>query len=180
MPIYISLLRGINVSGQKKINMKELQAMYESLKFKNVKTYIQSGNVIFETSESSTLSLQKKIEKKIEEVFSFDVVVFCYSIQEWKKIIKANPFTKEDTGRIYVTLLADATTAKPMDDINKVKHELEKIHIDKKSIYFFCPTGYGQSKLSNNFFERKLKTSATTRNWKTMDTLLTLAEEKTK
>ena len=178
MPIYISLLRGINVSGQKKIPMKELQAMYKSLKFKNVKTYIQSGNVLFETSTISISTLQKKIEKKIKEVFTFDVVVLCYTIQEWKKIIKNNPFKSEDEGRIYVTFLSDIPTKKPMDEINKVKNELEEISIIERAVYFFCPTGYGKTKLSNNFFENKLKVAGTTRNWKTVNTLLSLAEEK--
>lgn len=82
---YISLLRGINVSGQKKISMPDLKALYESLDLKNVKTYIQSGNVVFQSENSNTIILAEQIEKKILEKYQFDVPVIIRTPEEVKK-----------------------------------------------------------------------------------------------
>ena len=169
MPTNISMLRGINVSGQKIIKMEALKNLYASLNFKNVKTYIQSGNVIFECRETSPEILKKKIENKIKEKFGFDVVVFIRTKKELQKIIENNPFKNEDG--LYVTFLTSVPSFVPTEEINKIKSSSEKFVVSGKEIYFFCPNGYGKTKLSNNFFEKKLKVSATTRNWKTVNVL---------
>lgn len=169
MPTYISMLRGINVSGQKSIKMEKLKELYESLKFNDIKTYIQSGNVMFECKDSDYKSLEKKIENKIKEKIGFDVVIFIRTRNELKKVIENNPF-KEDE-RIYVTFLSSVPSKIPIDEINKAKGKSEKYFISSREIYFSCPNGYGKTKLSNNFFENKLKVTATTRNWNTVKVL---------
>jgi uncharacterized protein (DUF1697 family) len=171
------MLRGINVSGQKKIKMGELKKLYGSLDFKNVKTYIQSGNVIFECSDTNVSKLINKIERKIKNFFGFDVLVLIRTIPEMQKLIENNPFAKKNTSKLHVTFLSDTPTQSPMDEINKIKDQSEEFFISDKEIYLFCPNGYGRSKLSNNFFERKLGLSATTRNWNTVNKLLELAEQ---
>ncbi len=168
---YISLLRGINVSGQKKIKMDDLKGLYDSLGFKDVHTYIQSGNVIFTSSESNTLKLSAEIEKKIQRTFNFDVVVFIRTEQEWKKLIAKNPFAEGEESRLYLTFLSDRPGNIPVEEIDKVKGKSEEFLISGREIYLYCPDGYGRTKLSNNFFERKLKVQATSRNWKTVKAL---------
>ena len=176
MTTYISMLRGINVSGQKKIKMEELKEFYRSLGFKNIQTYIQSGNVIFESSDKNVSKIINKIERKIKKSFGFDVLVLIRTKNDLKKLIDNNPFAKKDNSKLLVTLLSDTPLQSPIDEITKIKDDSEEFFIFGKEIYLFCPNGYGKSKLSNNFFERKLKLSATTRNWKTVNKLLELAE----
>jgi uncharacterized protein (DUF1697 family) len=177
MTTYISMLRGINVSGQKKIKMDELKKLYESLDFKNVQTYLHSGNVIFECSDTNVAKLINKIERKIKNSFGFDVLVLIRTITEIQKLIENTPFVKKDTSKLHVTFLSDTPTKSPINEINKIKDKSEEFFISGKEIYLFCPKGYGRTKLSNNFFERKLKLSATTRNWKTVNKLLEIAEQ---
>lgn len=176
MITYISMLRGINVSGQKKIKMEELKKLYESLGFKNVQTYIQSGNVIFDFSDTNISKLINKIEQKIKKSFNFDVPVLIRTKNDLQKLIANNPFTKKDSSKLYVTFLSDTPIKSPLDEITKIKDKSEEFIISGKEIYLFYPNGYGRSKLTNNYFERKLKLSATTRNWKTVNKLLELSE----
>ncbi len=178
MYISISMLRGINVSGHKKISMKELQKLYESLGLKNVRTYIQSGNVIFESSNINVSSLKRMIEQKIKTSFGFDVHVFIKTPAELQTIIKNNPFTKEDATKLHVTFLSDNFASSLKDELDHVMDKTEKCLISENVVYLFCPNGYGKTKLSNTFFERKCKLAATTRNWKTVTTLLELALRK--
>ncbi|MFQ3858084.1 DUF1697 domain-containing protein [Leptospira kirschneri] len=176
MKTYIALLRGINVSGQKKILMKDLSSIFESLGFMNVKTYIQSGNVLFQDKSKNVKELIALIEKKIREVFGFEVIVFIRSKEEFKAIIQSNPFSKKDSNRIYVSFLNESKKNLDLTEIETVKIKGEELVIQNKEIYFFSPKGYGVSKLSNNFLEKKLNVSATTRNWKTVITLSELTD----
>ena len=173
MANYLSILRGINVSGQKRVPMVELKAVYEQLNFKNITTYIQSGNVTFDSANAKDLS--KKIEKKISEKFNFDVPVIIRTIDELEHTIKSNPFRKDkknDVERLYVTYLAETPTQENINKLNTYDYSPEQFFLLGKEVYLFCPLGYGNSKLSNNFFENKLKVIATTRNWRTTNELL--------
>jgi len=184
MTTYISMLRGINVGSQKKIRMKDLRDLYESLNFRNCQTYIQSGNVIFKFDDISSSKLSIKIEKQIKKVFGFDVPVFIRTKDELAKIIEDNPFiskenslTKEDLKLFHVTFLSDSPAQLPIKEIDLIKNESEKFSIVSKEIYLFLPNGYARTKLSNGFFEKKLKVSATTRNWRTVNKLYDIAKE---
>ena len=171
MTIYISMLRGINVGKQKKIKMKDLKDLYESLNFENVKTYIQSGNVVFKFEDVPASKLSAIIEKKINEVYGSNVLVFIRTKNEFLKIIDDNPFQKEDPNKLHVTFLSASPAEKPVKEIDLIKDESEKFSIRAKEIYLFLTNGYGRTKLSNGFFEKKLKVSATTRNWRTVNKL---------
>lgn len=169
---YLSLLRGINVSGQKKILMKDLKTLYEETGFKNVQTYIQSGNVIFETTASKNLIT--KIEHQIVKKYTFEVSVIIKTAVELEDIIRKNPFAKNkniDPARIYITFLAEHPKAEFISQLNEINYEPEKFIIVEKTIYVYCPNGYGKTVFNNNFIENKLKTIATTRNWKTVNAL---------
>lgn len=175
MNTYISMLRGINVAGQKKVSMEELKTLCESLGFKSVKTYIQSGNVIFQYPDTNTTKLEGKIEAKIKQHFKFDVSVLIRTRKEFQKVIESNPFHNKDLTKVHVTFVSDTPTRILSDEINKVKDRSEGFSIEGKQIYLFCPNGYGKSKLSNAFFERKSQVTATTRNWKTVLSLNNIA-----
>jgi uncharacterized protein (DUF1697 family) len=175
---YISMLRGINVSGQKKIKMDELTKLYESLGFKNVRTYIQSGNVVFYSSEKDVVKLILSIENKIEEIFGFDVKVFIKTTGELSRILENNPFREINENSIYVTFLSGIPVDPNHEKIMAAKNPSEVYAIAGNVIYFNCPTGYGKTKLNNNFFEKILQVTATTRNWNTVNKLFEMGSKK--
>lgn len=169
---YISILRGINVGGNRKILMKELKVLFEKLGFTEVVTYIQSGNVVFESDlKLSNADLEVKIEQAITEIFGFDVPVIIRTTDEWAKSIVNNPFWKEkdaDIDRLHLTCLKEVPSQELLEKIKLFQYLPDRYEINGKDVFIFCAAGYGTSKLTNPFFESKLKTSATTRNWKTV------------
>jgi uncharacterized protein (DUF1697 family) len=180
METYISILRGINVSGHKKIQMNDLKTLYEDLKFKNVTTYIQSGNVVFKASKQRDEVLAKKIEAAIYSKYDFEVPVITRNVEEMKNTISINPFLKDtgiDKEKLHVTFLEEIPDKTKVDSIKNIDYSPDKLIITGKEIFLYCPNGYGITKLSNNFFENKLKVNATTRNWKTVNKLVEIAED---
>ena len=177
METYISILRGINVGGHKLIKMQALTKLYEDFGFKNVKTYIQSGNVVFQAKQTDSTLLEEMISKKITEIFTFEVPIIVKLQKEMAKIHKNNPFIHEknyDTNLLHVTFLSQ----KPKQaDIAKITGDFgnDEFIISDKAVYLYCPNSYSNSKLTNTFFENKLKVSATTRNWKTTTELLNMS-----
>lgn len=179
MTTYISILRGINVSGQKKILMADLKKLYENIKLTDVATYIQSGNVIFKTEKKEpNEELSKKIELAISKKYKFDVPVIVRTIDEMNKIIAANPFVKNkkiNTEKLHVTFLAETPAPANLNDMKTISFPPDKFIVIGQEVFLYCPESYGETKLSNKFFESKLKVTATTRNWKTVNTLAELA-----
>jgi uncharacterized protein (DUF1697 family) len=178
MPTSIAMLRGINVSGHKVIKMELLRESFAALGFSNVKTYVQSGNVIFEASNDSVVSLSKKIEEKILRDFGFSVPVLLKTSKEMEETIKRNPFLKApaiDHSKLHVTFLSDAPPKTALEQLQSLAVKPEQFHIIGRDIYLYCPNGYGRTKLSNTAIEKKLSVKATTRNWKTANTLLAMS-----
>jgi uncharacterized protein (DUF1697 family) len=172
---YVSMIRGINVGG-KKVKMDRLKELYRSLDFKDVKTYIQSGNVIFESKEYDPIKLSHIIEKRIAEIFHFDVKVLIRTRNEMINVINGNPFKQEYINHIYVTFLSDIASEKLIKDLTRIideniENKSDKYSVKEKEIYLLLPNGYGKTKLNNNFFEKKLGIFATTRNWRTVNKL---------
>ena len=176
----ISILRGINVSGQKKIKMFDLKQLYEDLGFSEVVTYIQSGNVVFESEISDTKKLKEMIEKGITDQYDFGVPVIIRKHLDFKQIIEGCPFGKidlEEGGtKVLLTLLAQTPNDASITQLMAYVKTPEQLVIKDKSIYLHCPNGYGRSKLSNVFIENKLKVQATTRNWKTVEKLFEISK----
>ena len=178
MSKFIALLRGINVSGQKQIKMSDLKSLFEDLNFTNVQTYIQSGNVIFESKTDDLKSLVGKIEKKIKKEFGFDVKIILTTCAELEHIINKNPFLKKQKAnpdRVYVTFLSEEPSTISIKKLKEINYNSEEYFIVSKTIYVFLPNGYGKAKLNNNLFENKLKVFGTTRNWKTVNKLFGLS-----
>jgi uncharacterized protein (DUF1697 family) len=176
---YIALLRGINVSGKNSIKMVDLTAMMTSLKFKNIKTYIQSGNIVFSDSSSDTQKLEAKIKATILKTFGHTVPVLVMEATVFAEVIKQNPYlkdTKSDKAFWHITLLSDTPEAEKVKLLHTGEYGSTAFKYLNKAIYLYTPEGYGNTKLSNTFIESKLKVNATTRNWKTMLTLQTMIE----
>lgn len=179
MKTFISILRGINVSGQKKILMADLKVLFENLEFEDVSTYIQSGNVVFSADEKSTgQDLARKIEAAISEKYSFHVPVIIRTAVEIENILAVNPFLKDvniDREKLHVTFLEEIPEQEKLESIKSFDFPPDQFVIIGKEVFLHCPDKYGETKLSNKFFENKLKVSATTRNWKTVNKLVEMA-----
>ncbi len=179
MTKYISILRGINVGGKRKILMADLRELYKSLGFENIVTYIQSGNVIFESKKkNANNTFTKKIKEAIFEKYGFDVPVIIRSVEEIKNILKKNPFLKKEGVQIEnlcVTFLSEVPSEENLEKIKTYDYSPDLFQIIEDNTFLFIEGKYHKSKLTNNFFEKKLKVSATTRNWKTVLKLLELS-----
>lgn len=178
MNTYVSLLRGINVSGQKPVRMQDLKSLYESLGFQQVVTYVQSGNVVFRSPEEDQHSLASRIEIGIQQSFGYQVPVFIRDEAELQQIKVSNPFLHQEgtvLDRLYVTFLAAPLAQHSLVDLEVPAQSNDEFRVIGREIYLHCPGGYGRTTLSNNFFEKKLGKLATTRNWKTVTALCDLS-----
>jgi uncharacterized protein (DUF1697 family) len=176
----IAILRGINVGGKRKILMADLKSLFEGLGFKEVLTYIQSGNVIFTTeNETGSIETADLIEKSIKNEFGFDVPVIVRSAGELENTLKNNPFyngSTTDISKLHVTFLSSIPAKEYLAKIQAIDCSPDKFTVVEKDVFIYCEGKYHQSKLTNNFFESKLKTASTTRNFKTVEKLCTLSQ----
>jgi uncharacterized protein (DUF1697 family) len=178
MKTYIALLRGINVSGHRMIKMDELKKILGELNYTNIRTYIQSGNIIFESENKEPASLEKQIEEKILNHFDFQVPVAIRTRSELDNIYNNNPFLgkrSEPTDKLHVTFFPEQPDKEQLNKIEGLLFLPDEFIASGREVYLLCPNGYGQTKLTNQFFENKLKLTATTRNWKTIETLLQMS-----
>lgn len=176
---YISLLRGINITGYNLVKMPVLIELYKSLGFQNIETYLQSGNVVFNTDMSDIDKISGVIENEIKKKLGLSIRVLIKTGRDFKKIIKNNPFVKkvsDDTKSIYVTLLFEKPGKDLLSAIDEINPGKDEYYIIGDTIYINCPYGYGRTKLNNNVFEKKLKVTATTRNWNTVNMLYKMCE----
>lgn len=157
--------------------MADLKATCERLGFDKVRTYIQSGNLIF-TSDKRNPELENHLERAIMERFGFDVPVIVRDSEELQTSIDKNPFfdRNADTGQLHLTFLKEEPAEENKEKILSSNYEPDQFEIDGKDIFIFCTGKYHKSKLTNDFFEKKLKTVATTRNWKTVLKLMELSK----
>ncbi|WP_417876299.1 DUF1697 domain-containing protein [Winogradskyella sediminis] len=176
MQTYIALLRGINVGGHKKMLMAELRELLSKSGFENVKTYIQSGNVTFQSLKTDTLVLEESIKSLILGEFGFEVPVLVRTNQQLKTIFNNCPFADEKKTESYFVLLSDNPPKKNIDEVSEKTYPDDTYVIIKDCIYLHCTKGYGRSKFNLNYFERKLNVNATARNYKTMVKLLSLSD----
>jgi uncharacterized protein (DUF1697 family) len=174
MPTYISMLRGINVGGHKTIKMDQLRKSFEALGFEQVKTYIQSGNVVFRGGKLSTLVLSKKIEAKILGDFGFSVSVISRTQDEMEKTIQDNPFLKErgmDQTKLHVTFLSEAPAPSALQKMQAFISAPDQSRCAGREIYLYLPNGVSQSSLWKTPWERTLSVVTTMRNWKTVNSI---------
>ena len=173
MKTYVALLRGINVGGHKKIKMTDLKLLFEELGFVDVMTYIQSGNVAF--SSNTNVNLERIIGEKILERFGFELPVLVKAISEVEVILAACLFSEEKKAASYFTLLNEAPSKDLVNEVSALSYPNEEFIIAENCVYFFSEKGYNDVKCNNNFFEKRLKVSATTRNYRTLVKLIELA-----
>ena len=167
---YLAILRGINVSGKNLIKMDALRISMEKFGFQSVSTYIQSGNICFESNLDDTFEIASTIKNELEKNFNLNVPVLVFKDEDFDKILKENPFVKQsifDTKFMHITFLESEIDSNLIPHLEDKCSESERLFCQGKAVYLYLPTGYGTTKLSNNFIEKKLKNLATTRNWNT-------------
>lgn len=172
MQKYIAILRGINVGTGRKVPMADLKALCGKLGLIDLQTYIQSGNLVFELANPEPIpALQDRLEQAFTNAFGFDIPVLIRTAEEWAESIANNPFLKEektDIDRLHLTCLKEVPPPELLEKIKVYQYLPDRYEIIGRDVFIFCANGYGTSKLTNPFFEAKLKTPATTRNWKTV------------
>ncbi|WML44197.1 DUF1697 domain-containing protein [Neobacillus sp. PS3-40] len=176
MTTYIALLRGINVGGHNKIKMAELKQLFETLGVKNVQTYIQSGNVLFESEEEAD-TLCHRIETEIQKVFGFSITVVIRTALELEQIIKNCPYPTDNLAEgqsLHLAFLAKLPSQERIDHLLTFKSEMDECQLVGKQVYLFLRQSILTSKLAVQL--QKLGVQVTVRNWKTTNKLATLSK----
>lgn len=178
MPTYVSLLRGINVSGKNRLPMADLRALYERHSHDDVRTYVQSGNVVSRTSTRTARAVEQAITAAIAAELGLDVAVLVRTPAELRRVFDTNPFVLMggDPSTLHVTFLAKSPAVAVAAALDGAEFAPDEFRIARREVYVSCPGGYGRTKITNTWFERKLGVAATTRNWKTLTALVDLLE----
>ena len=178
MKKYLAFLRGINVGGHKKIKMADLRILLEQEGFSKVTTYIQSGNIVFTSKVEPTVVLKNKIASILKNAYKFDVPVVVRTAEQLQKVVEDNPFTNSKDlaeNKLYFALLQQKPDSKNINVLSSIGFENDALVITPTCVYLQYSLGASKAKCTNNFIEQKLKVSATTRNYKTMQKMLALA-----
>ena len=179
MTVFIALFRGINVGGNKIVKMDALKKLHETLGFRDVRTYVQSGNVVFKSDDSDAAKVANRIESEFERACGFPAKVILRTPGELREVVRKNPFQGQEGKEakfLHVVFLA----SRPEKDMTKVLLNSysgpEEIHAADKELYIYYTNGAGHSKLTNALIERKLKVPGTARNWNTVKKLTELGD----
>lgn len=174
---FAAFLRGINVGGHHIVKMEDLRRMFASMGFENVKTYIQSGNAIFETKEKNAVSIAEKIEQKLFKSLGFEVKVMLRTIPELEDVAAHNPFSETDDVKVYITFLAAEPDKEQKRAVESLGNELESFRIRNRELYSSLDRNVKKSLFTNNFTEKHLKMPGTTRNPRTLAKMILLGAD---
>jgi uncharacterized protein (DUF1697 family) len=178
MTVFVAMLRGVNVGGNS-LKMDWLREACGGIGLGDVRTYVQSGNIVF-SSGSSAAKLGPALKKLIDAQTRLPVTVVIRSAPEMSKIVAGNPFAKQkgvDIAKLHVTFLGKAPVKPARDKLDALAGTRDEYRLAGQEIYLHCPVSYGQTRLSNTAIEKALAVGATTRNWKTVTTLYEMAGE---
>lgn len=178
MPTYIALLRAVNLLGHNRIAMAQLREMFESMNFSEVRTYIQSGNVIFNSTKRSASAITKSIESCIEQEFGKPIRVTVRTAEEMADIVNNNPLLPEHGGdikRLHVAFLTEKPSAALVKQIDPDQYLPDRFAVVNRAIYLYLANGVAGSKLTTSLFDKKLQTLSTVRNWRTVTALTAMS-----
>lgn len=178
MPINIALIRGINVGGHRKVAMAELRDLLTELGFADVRSLLQSGNLVFRSDRRTAAVVERLLEAETARRMGLQTDFFVRGAEEWNSVIARNPFPAEaerDPGHLVVMCLKDAPEKKDVKALQAAIAGPEVVRADGRHAYIVYPDGIGTSKLTNALMEKKLGTRGTSRNWNTVLKLDALA-----
>ncbi len=175
--VNIALLRGINVGGKNRLPMKKLAALFVEAGCEDVRTYIQSGNVVFRTGSAVGEEIASIISASILERYGYRVPVIVRTAGELEEIAQGNPFVRADaeTEKLHVMFLAELPESAGVESLDPERSPGDEFAVLGREIYLHFPNGVARSKLTNSYFDSRLSTTSTTRNWRTVRKLLELA-----
>lgn len=178
MNTYIALFRGINVGGKNSLPMKELVASLETAGARNIKTYIQSGNAVFQSAEKDPSRLSVHLAAQIKTRRGFEPHVLILRLEDVKKAIKENPFpdAEADPSSLHLGFLSSKPKNPDLEKLSSLKKSSERFYLSDRVFYLHAPEGMGRSKLAANS-ERLLGVPMTDRNWRTICKVMEMAEE---
>lgn len=179
MITYICFLRGVNVGGNKLLKMAELKALFDALKLREAKTYLQSGNVVFRSDETDRTVLTRRIEEGIRKKSGMEVKIILRTTDELRKVIAANPLAPDDRNpsALLVAFLASPIAEKGKATLTSLRIASEEIEFGDREIYMYFPENMARSKLAAALTEKKVGVNVTARNWNTVNALLMMGEE---
>jgi len=177
--VYVALLRGINVAGKNRLAMKDLCGWFEREGCVAVRHYIQSGNVVFETSATTAKTIGAKIENAIKKHAKLDVPIVVRTRAELASVVAKNPFLERTSdGKIlHVGFLAQTPKKDAIAGLDPNRSPPDELAVLGREVYLHCPNGIGKSKLTTQWFDSKLATTSTFRNWNTVLKLKAMTEE---
>jgi uncharacterized protein (DUF1697 family) len=177
MNTYIALFRGINVGGKNTLPMRELVALIEDMKAKNVRTYIQSGNAVFQSAEKNTSEISKRLTADIKKHYGFEPHILILEKEAIDRAIAENPFpeAEADPSSLHLGFLYAAPKTPDREKLNSFRKERERFHLNDKVFYLHAPEGVGKSRLAASS-ERLIGVPMTDRNWRTVCKIRELAE----
>jgi uncharacterized protein (DUF1697 family) len=182
MPVYISFLRGVNMTGHNKIKMDDLANLFINIGFSDVETYIQSGNVVFkDAGVRKENELAALIESGIRKKLGYEIPAMVRTPGELRATILNNPFNNIDSfdpSKLAVIFLYNLPSESQIEKVKNISYPPDQFIIIGREIYIYCPNGFGRTKLYTNFFENKMKIVGTARNWKSINNILRLSERK--
>lgn len=173
---FAAFLRGVNVGGHHIVKMEDVRRIFASMGFENVKTYIQSGNAIFETAEKNVDSLTEKIERKLFDAVGFEVKTMLRTISELEAAAAHNPFSESENVKVYITFLSAQPDAETARAVASLGNELESFRVRNRELYSSLDKRVKKSLFTNNFTVRYLNVSGTTRNLRTVDKMILLSK----
>jgi uncharacterized protein (DUF1697 family) len=171
VPVYIGLLRAVNLAGRNAVAMTALREVLVDAGMRDARTLLQSGNVVFQSDVRTASQLETRLQRAASTRFGFDVEFFVRSAVEWETVVAANPFTKEaktDPGRLVVHFLKDVPEESDVAALRKAIKGRESLRANGRELYIVYPDGIGRSKLTNQLIEKTLGIRGTARNWNTV------------
>lgn len=174
MQTYALFLRGVMPTGKNRVPMADLRAALSEAGLFDVRTYIQSGNAVARTA-LDIAAVEALVHDTIADKIGADIAVIARTHAQIKDVLAGNPFPLDAASRTYFSLLAATPEHEPLRELGKIDFAPDTVEIDVDTIYMLYATKYSDSKFNNNFFERKLKVAATTRNFNTMNRMLEMS-----
>ena len=175
--INIALLRGINVGGKNKLLMKDLAAMFSDAGCQDVRTYIQSGNVLFRAEPALEQDIPSRVSASILSRFGYRIPIVTRTARELQVIVQDNPFLKhgDEPDKLHVAFLPEIPAPAKVEALDANRSTPDEFAVLGREIYLYCPNGLARTKLTNSYFESTLSTISTMRSWKTVTRLLDMA-----
>jgi uncharacterized protein (DUF1697 family) len=175
--VHVALLRGINLGGKNSLPMKALAGLFTAAGCSDVQTYIQSGNVVFRAKPALAKKIGAAISAEVAARFELRVPVVTRSLEELLAVARGNPYLrpKSDYKTLHVMFLADEPSKAKVAALDPKRSPPDEFSVRGRDIFLSCPNGIGRSKLTTGYFDSKLGTISTARNWRTVQTLVELA-----